>query len=407
MIKKLSAFLIAITITIGCFASCSTKDEDSSSKASGESSSAASSSTDSTAETKIPEASLTIDGKKVDTKDLIICTVDGHDIDFDTFRYYYFYTLTNYTNNYGVNLDTIKQIDDGFNIFMKDVVNNIKQEYVAQQLAKENGIKLTDDDKKTIDSNIKSTQSNYESEEEYLNALKSSYLTEDLLRKMYEFSTIYQKVDKQLFTAGGKYATSEKDFKKIVQDTDEYSRVIHILIPYECQVEITDSAAKESYDNAALSAKLSAKQSAFKALSEDEQAKAKEKAKKLAEDVLKKAKEGEDFKKLIEKYGWDPGMESSPDGYYVNKNTSFVQEFKDAAFKLKENEISGLVENNSYGWFIIKRLPVDMDYVEKNIENMIKEYDTPKISELYNERTEKMKVVYDEIFDKITADSIT
>ena len=75
--------------------------------------------------------------------------------------------------------------------------------------------------------------------------------------------------------------------------------------------------------------------------------------------------------------------------------------------KLKENEISGLVENNSYGWFIIKRLPVDMDYVEKNIENMIKEYDTPKISELYNERTEKMKVVYDEIFDKITADSIT
>lgn len=407
MIKKLSAFLIAITITIGCFASCSTKDEDSSSKASGESSSAASSSADSTAETKIPEASLTIDGKKVDTKDLIICTVDGHDIDFDTFRYYYFYTLTNYTNNYGVNLDTIKQIDDGFNIFMKDVVNNIKQEYVAQQLAKENGIKLTDDDKKTIDSNIKSTQSNYESEEEYLNALKSSYLTEDLLRKMYEFSTIYQKVDKQLFTAGGKYATSEKDFKKIVQDTDEYSRVIHILIPYECQVEITDSAAKESYDNAALSAKLSAKQSAFKALSEDEQAKAKEKAKKLAEDVLKKATDGEDFKKLIEKYGWDPGMESSPDGYYVNKNTSFVQEFKDAAFKLKENEISGLVENNSYGWFIIKRLPVDMDYVEKNIENMIKEYDTPKISELYNERTEKMKVVYDEIFDKITADSIT
>lgn len=407
MIKKLSAFLIAITITIGCFASCSTKDEDSSSKASGESSSAASSSADSTAETKIPEASLTIDGKKVDTKDLIICTVDGHDIDFDTFRYYYFYTLANYTNNYGVNLDTIKQIDDGFNIFMKDVVNNIKQEYVAQQLAKENGIKLTDDDKKTIDSNIKSTQSNYESEEEYLNALKSSYLTEDLLRKMYEFSTIYQKVDKQLFSAGGKYATSEKDFKKIVQNTDEYSRVIHILIPYECQVEITDSAAKESYDKAALSAKLSAKQSAFKALSEDEQAKAKEKAKKLAEDVLKKAKDGEDFKKLIEKYGWDPGMESSPDGYYVNKNTSFVQEFKDAAFKLKENEISGLVENNSYGWFIIKRLPVDMDYVEKNIENMIKEYDTPKISELYNERTEKMKVVYDEIFDKITADSIT
>ena len=122
---------------------------------------------------------------------------------------------------------------------------------------------------------------------------------------------------------------------------------------------------------------------------------------------MQKAKDGEDFKKLIEKYGWDPGMESSPDGYYINKNTSFVQEFKDASFKLKENQISGLVENDSYGWFIIKRLPVDMDYVNEHLKDMIKEYDNPKINELYNERTEKMKVVYDEIFDKITAESIT
>ncbi|MDE6149366.1 MAG: peptidylprolyl isomerase [Ruminococcus sp.] len=406
MIKKISAFLIAMTITIGCFASCSTKGDDSSSNDSVSEASSASN-TDSTAESTIPEASLTIDGKKVDTKDLIICTVDGHDIDFDTFRYYYFYTLMNYTNTYGVTLETLTEIDDGFNIFMKDVVNSIKQEYVAQQLADENGIKLTEDDKKTIDSNIKSTQTNYESEEDYLNALKSSYLTEDLLKKMYELSTIYQKVDSELFSNGGKYATSEKDFKKIVQDTDEYSRVIHVLIPYECQVEITDSAAKETYDSDNLSTKLSAKQSAYKALSEDEQAKAKEKAKKLAEEVLQKAKDGEDFKKLVEKYGWDPGMESSPEGYYINENTSFVQEFKDTAFKLKENEISGLVENDSYGWFIIKRLPVDMDYVDEHLEDMIKAYDSPKISELYNERTEKMEVVYGEIFDKITADSIT
>ena len=142
----------------------------------------------------------------------------------------------NYTNTYGVTLETLSQIDDGFNIFMKDVVNSIKQEYVAQQLADENGIKLTEDDKKTIDATIKSAQSNYESEEDYLTALKSSYLTEDVYKKMLEFSTIYKKVDEKLFTVGGKYATSEKDFKKIVQDNDKYSRVIHILIPYECQV---------------------------------------------------------------------------------------------------------------------------------------------------------------------------
>lgn len=407
MIKKISAFLLAITIATGCFASCSDKDEKSSS--SEKSSSAASSNSDeSSAEEVIPEPSLTIDGKKVDTKDLIVCTVDGHDIDFETFRYYYFYTLENYKNYYGITLEAITQVEDGFKIFMNDVIGMIKQVYVGQQLADENGIKLTDEDKKNMDKEIKSVQSQYHSEEEYISSfLKAQYLTENSYKKLMELSTLSQKVNDKLFTNGGKYATSEADFKKIVQNTDEYARVIHILIPYECQAEITDSAAKESYESSDLSSKSSAKKAAYQALSEEEQAKVKEKSKKLAEDVLNKAKSGEDFEKLVKEYGWDPGMEAKPEGYYMNKNSSYVQEFKDASFKLKANQISGLVENTTYGWFIIKRLPVDMKYVEENIDSLITDYDTPKIQKIYTERADKMKVEYDEIFDKITADSIT
>ena len=105
---------------------------------------------------------------------------------------------------------------------------------------------------------------------------------------------------------------------------------------------------QRTYESGTLSAKLSAKQSAFKALSEDEQAKAKEKAKKLAEEVLQKAKDGEDFKKLIEKYGWDPGMESSPDGYYINKNTSFVQRVqKTHHSNLKKIKLAGLLRTTA------------------------------------------------------------
>ena len=133
------------------------------------------------------------------------------------------------------------------------------------------------------------------------------------------------------------------------------------------------------------------------------------KAKKLAEEVLKKAQDGEDFDKLIEKYGWDLGLEDPSTGYYFNKDTTgYPEELVKDAFKLKENDISTeLTENDTYGYFIIKRLPVDMDYVEQNIDDMIYSYDTPAISKLYNERMDKMEVKYCDQWDKITADSIT
>ena len=418
MIKKISAAVMAFMLCVTALASCSDKDTSSASSADSSVSSSADASqaagddsaatADSSAGTEesAPDPSFTIDGKEIDTDGLIICTVDGTDVDFDTFRYYYYYTLNLYKQNYGADLETIASTDGGFDMLMEDVITQLKNEFVTYRLAKENGIELNDEDNKYVEDIITQSREGCSTEEEYKTQLKNSYLTEDVFKKMLELSRLYQNVEDKLLTNGGKYATSQEDFKKIVQDTDEYSRVVHILIPYECQTEITDEDTKDSYEDMTLSQKLSAKQAAFDELSEEDQAAAKDKAKKLAEDVLQKAKDGEDFDSLIKEYGWDPGMETSPDGYYVNKNTSFVDEFKTAAFELKENEISDLIESEMYGWFIIKRLPVDMDYVNENIENMIIEYDQPAIRQLYNDITEEMEVTYGEYYDKITADSI-
>lgn len=400
MLKKLSALIIAMTMALSCFASCGDKDESSSKTES--SSSTADSSTSDEETTEVPEPSLTIDGEKVDTTDLVMMTVDGNDIDFDTFRYFYYYVLSNYSY-YGIDLDTIAAQEGGFEQFLSDVINCIKQEYVSVRLAKEQGLSLTEEDEKAIEENFETAKSQFESEEDYQEALKSSYMTEEFYKKMLNHSQYYEK----LFGDEGTMTTSDEDFKKIVQDTDKYSRVIHILIPYECTTEITDSSTLDSYNDLDLSSKLDAKQTAFDSLSEDEQENAKAEAKKLAEEVLKKAQDGEDFESLIEEYGWDPGMESMPGGYYVNENSGFVEEFQTAAFELKENEISGLVENSSYGWFILKRLPVDMDYVEENIDSLISEYDTPRFQEIYTAEAEEMEVTYSDIYEKLTVDSIT
>lgn len=76
-------------------------------------------------------------------------------------------------------------------------------------------------------------------------------------------------------------------------------------------------------------------------------------AKKEAEKILALAKKGEDFDKLVESYGEDPGMAESPEGYVFTYG-EMVPEFEKASFGLEEGEISDIVET-AYGYHIIKK----------------------------------------------------
>ena len=423
MIKKYLAAALALTMCVCCLASCAKSDSSSSKKDSSSSKSSSSSAADSSSSEvltpgadlvddsgteKTPEPALVIDGKDVDTKDLVMCSIDGYDIDFEMFRYYYYYTLNKYQSAYGATLDSIKNTEGGFDLFIEDVVTSLKQEIVAKKLAEENDITLDDEDMKTVEDQMTQAKANYDSDEAFAEDLKSNYLTEDLFKKLLESAALYQKVYDTLFINEGKYATSKEDFKAIVSDPEQYCREIHIMIPYYAQVELDDSTA-ESYDSMSLSEKVYAKQMAYYQLDEDAMAEAKEKAKTLAEDLLAQAQETDDFSKLVEKEGYDVGLEDATNGYYISKNSSgYPDALVEAAFALGENEISSeLVADETYGYFIIQRLPVDMDYVESNIESMVNAYDAPTVEKIYKEYIDGMKVTYFDQWDKLTADSIS
>lgn len=114
----------------------------------------------------------------------------------------------------------------------------------------------------------------------------------------------------------------------------------------------------------------------------------KKEVKKKAEEVLAKAKKGEDFAKLANKYSQDPGSAENGGELGTFGRGEMVSEFEDAAFDMKPGEISELVES-SFGYHIIKVSDrVDkqgtFDEVKDEIKNIL-------VSDKYNQYIEKLR----------------
>jgi len=85
---------------------------------------------------------------------------------------------------------------------------------------------------------------------------------------------------------------------------------------------------------------------------------------KLANDILSRAKAGEDFDALVKQYSEDPGS-IDKNGQYSFEKGRMVQEFENFAFKegVKEGEID--MVKSSYGYHIIKFIKNGSTYEEE------------------------------------------
>jgi peptidyl-prolyl cis-trans isomerase D len=102
-----------------------------------------------------------------------------------------------------------------------------------------------------------------------------------------------------------------------------------------------------------------------------------EEARKRAEEILAKAKKGEDFALLAEKNSDGPTAKKGGDlGYFPRGR--MVKEFEDAAFSLKSGEISPVVRTQ-FGFHVIKVEDVKeertqtLDEVRKSIESTLRD----------------------------------
>ncbi|HVV71890.1 MAG TPA: peptidylprolyl isomerase, partial [Verrucomicrobiae bacterium] len=216
------------------------------------------------------------------------------------------------------------------------------------------------------------------SEENFTRQLKSLGTTPEALRsKITEESTAEAVLEREL-----KINISDEDVKKFYDDNPakfeqpEMVRASHILF---------------STRNPDTNAELSDTQKAAK--------------RKAAEDVLKRARAGEDFAKLAKEYSEDPGSKDKG-GEYQFPRGQMVPEFESAAFSLKTNEISDIV-TTQFGYHIIKlseKIPakkVEMAKVSPDIRAYLKQEQMQKRQEdLKNFLTKIEKDANVEILDE-------
>ena len=242
----------------------------------------------------------------------------------------------------------------------ENALNDVVSLMVQVQKAKEEGITLSNDDKKAIGKQKNSFVQQYGGENSFNEQLKKWQITSDIFDEILQDYKYASKLQEKYMAEDEKISTVTDEEIQAKYDTEREKSLRenifakHILI-----------MTKEASDT----------QEAVT----DEQARAK------AQEILDRIKAGEDFDTLMREYSEDG--ETSFDGYsFTHNDGQFIAEFDNAAYALGIGDVSDLVKTQ-YGYHIIKRLPMQEEFpaladVRDNVINMIKSerYQT-KVSE--------------------------
>jgi len=110
-------------------------------------------------------------------------------------------------------------------------------------------------------------------------------------------------------------------------------------------------------------------------------------AHKKMEELLARARNGEDFAAMAKEYSEDPGSKENGGLYEDFERGSMVKPFEDAAFSVPVGEISDIVET-SYGYHILlivdrKRETRPLDEVRVELEDQLKQVNKAEMFETY------------------------
>lgn len=205
-----------------------------------------------------------------------------------------------------------------------------------------------------------------------LSKAATSMMIQKVLLDKYKNKIDEKVIDEQLKKAQEQYGGKDK-FEQILKQQgftlDKYKDGLKVKAAQTLMINeyagITEDKIKESYEKNKHQCHLAHILISVKSNS-NPNGLSDEEAKKKAEEVLKKVKDGGDFASLAKEYSNDTENASSGGdlGWSSKENTKFVSEFSNAAYSLNKDQVSDVVKT-PFGYHIIKVLDTkDSSYDE-------------------------------------------
>lgn len=295
------------------------------------------------------------------SSDDVVMTLGGYNVTADFYRYLFLNTKDFFDNG---DESYWEQEENDVEKIKDYVVESLRGTYGMFSLADEYNINLTDSDIDIVKGYLEEAKTGY-SDEEFEKELEKSYLNEELYTFILKVQQLEYLVYAHITDEGsGIIKVDDKTLESELETN--FVRATHILFTFE---------------------------------NEDEEATQKQKA----EEVLARLKNGEDFETLKEEYSDDTKLKNNTDGYYFTHG-EFSNEFEYEAFGLKENEISKVIKT-SVGYHIVKRLPLDKEYINENFEQLRKQCIIGKYYDLLKNTYKDLVPEYTDNYKNIKLDS--
>lgn len=262
------------------------------------------------------------------------------------------------------------------------VMDTVKLFWAVESLAKEEGAKISAEDKKKYEEQRAEAVKSMGSEEAYAVYLKSMCLTEKQMERISTIEALRNNLQAKLCGEGKKY-TANADTLHAYLDERGILKAKHILL----------LTKDPSVDGPAYSKEKIAEQ------------------KKKADDLLAQLRTAQDpialFDTLMNANSEDSGLKGNPNGYLfstkpdnVDFTSRMVPEFEQGTAALGYNQISEVIKSD-YGYHIILRLdPLEDKETYTKYES---QWYADQLDKLYQERIDKVDVKTTDAYNNLDA----
>ncbi|MBE6607483.1 MAG: hypothetical protein E7633_02855 [Ruminococcaceae bacterium] len=288
-----------------------------------------------------------------------VMTVGDYKVSYAMLRYF----VMNYMNGY----ENVTPEDFASNEHLQEqlynnVISSISELATYSLLAEKHEIILTSEEKKEIKNSIKELKNSYESKKDYEKDLEANYMTEALLEEIYTLN-----------------AKCDKLYDKLA---DEYTGI------FKSDVETIDADIEAGNF-------FSAEYIVFYYTDNN-----KEEREEVLQGLLDRSKAGEKMRDLLDEAYKTYGEHIAYELYTIFTYHEKTEIFEDTVVSLDIGSYSDVVDTGN-SFIIVHRLPLDMDYIDKNYNTVIAKYLSREFFTYVEEFSNTLEVVFKEKYKDI------